>query len=66
MKKAVPFHFGDAELAAFEKLKELVTSAPVLILPNSTQPFRSRPTVRTLPLVEFYPSFQRKMINGTQ
>jgi hypothetical protein len=39
-KKAVLFHFGEAELATFEKLKELITTAPVLVLPNSTQPFR--------------------------
>jgi hypothetical protein len=39
-KKGTPFKFGEEELAAFAKLKELITSAPILMLPNSTQPFR--------------------------
>jgi hypothetical protein len=39
-KKGTPFKFGKEELAALAKLKELITSAPILMLPNSTQPFR--------------------------
>jgi hypothetical protein len=38
-KKGTPFKFGEEELAAFVKLKELITSAPILMLPNSTHPF---------------------------
>jgi hypothetical protein len=39
-KKGTPFKFGTEELAAFAKLKELITSAPILMLPNLTQPSR--------------------------
>jgi hypothetical protein len=39
-KKGTPFKFSKEELAAFVKLEELITSAPILMLPNSTQPFR--------------------------
>ena len=39
-KKGTPFKFGEEELAAFARLKELITSAPILRLPNPTQPFR--------------------------
>jgi hypothetical protein len=39
MKKGTPFKFGEEELAAFAKLKELITSTPILMLPNLTQPF---------------------------
>jgi hypothetical protein len=38
-KKGTPFKFGEEELAAFAKLKKLITSAPILMLPNSTQLF---------------------------
>jgi hypothetical protein len=33
-KKAVLFHFSKVELATFKKLKELITTAPVLMLSN--------------------------------
>jgi hypothetical protein len=36
MKKGTPFKFSEEELAAFVKLKELITSAPILMLPNLT------------------------------
>jgi len=39
-RKDVPFVWGTREENAFAKIKELVTSAPVLILPDSTQPYR--------------------------
>ena len=39
MKKGTPFKFGEEELAAFARLKELITSAAILRLPNPTQPF---------------------------
>jgi hypothetical protein len=39
MKKGTPFKFGKEELAAFVKLNELITSTPILLLPNLTQPF---------------------------
>ena len=39
-KQDAKFVWGDKEQEAFDKLKELVTSSPVLVLPNSEQPFR--------------------------
>jgi RNase H-like domain found in reverse transcriptase/Reverse transcriptase (RNA-dependent DNA polymerase) len=39
-KQDVQFTWGDEERKAFAKLKELVTSSPVLVLPNTEQPFR--------------------------
>ena len=39
-RKDVPFVWGTREEDAFAKIKELVTSAPVLILPDSTRPYR--------------------------
>ena len=39
-KKGTPFRFGEDEMSAFTKLKELITTALILMLPNSTQPFR--------------------------
>ena len=38
-KKGTPFKFSDKELAAFAKLKDLIPSAHILMLPNLTQPF---------------------------
>jgi hypothetical protein len=38
--KDVPFVWGTREEDAFTKIKELVTSAPVLVLPYSTRPYR--------------------------
>jgi hypothetical protein len=38
-KKDVPFAWKEEEEAAFSKLKEIVTSAPVLILPQVDRPF---------------------------
>jgi hypothetical protein len=32
MKKGIPFKFSEEELVAFAKLKELITSAPILSL----------------------------------
>ncbi|HWN07996.1 MAG TPA: reverse transcriptase domain-containing protein [Pyrinomonadaceae bacterium] len=34
------FRWGETERAAFDKLKQSVTSAPVLVSPDSTKPFR--------------------------
>src|SRR5215813_8420998 len=39
-KKDVTWHWGEAEQDSFLKLKELITSAPVLIFPEDLQPFR--------------------------
>jgi RNase H-like domain found in reverse transcriptase len=38
-KKDVPFAWKEEEEAAFGKLKEIVTSTPVLILPQVDRPF---------------------------
>ena len=38
-KKAVPFHWDEAQLKAFETLKSLMCSRPVLKQPNYTRPF---------------------------
>jgi hypothetical protein len=40
MKKDAPFAWKEEEEGAFAKLKEIVTSAPVLILPQVDRPFR--------------------------
>jgi len=39
-KKDVRFAWGNREQDAFDRLKELVTSAPVLALPDSERPYR--------------------------
>ena len=39
-KKDTTWHWGESQQAAFNKLKELITSAPVLIFPKDQQPFR--------------------------
>jgi hypothetical protein len=38
-KKDIPFSWGTREADAFNKIKELVTSAPVLTLPDSDRPY---------------------------
>ena len=38
-KKAVPFHWSEAQLKAFETLKSLMCSRPVLKQPDYTRPF---------------------------
>jgi hypothetical protein len=40
MKKDVKFEWIAHKQRAFEKIKEAVTSAPVLVLPDHDQPFR--------------------------
>jgi hypothetical protein len=40
LKKGVPFHMGPAALAAFEELKRLLVSAPVLAIADCTKPFQ--------------------------
>jgi hypothetical protein len=40
MRKDTPFTWGTREEDAFTKIKELVTSAPVLVLSNSDRPYR--------------------------
>ena len=39
-KKDVGWHWGKSEQASFNKLKELITSAPVLVFPNDSLPYR--------------------------
>lgn len=39
LKKGVDFEWTDAQQAAFEKLKELLTSTPILVLPSPDYPF---------------------------
>jgi hypothetical protein len=39
-KNEQKWHWGSSEASAFRKLKELVTSAPVLTTPRDNQPFR--------------------------
>jgi len=39
-KKDVKFTWGEKEQAAFEKLKELITTAPILIFPNDHRTYR--------------------------
>jgi hypothetical protein len=39
MKKDAPFAWKEEEEAVFAKLKEIVTSAPILILPQVDRPF---------------------------
>ena len=39
-KKDVRWHWGELEQASFNKLKELITSAPVLVFPNDSLPYR--------------------------
>ena len=38
-KKDVGWHWGESEQASFDKLKELITSAPVLVFPNDSLPY---------------------------
>ena len=39
-KKDIGWTWGESEQAAFNKLKELITSAPVLIFPDDSHPYR--------------------------
>src|ERR1700761_2011986 len=39
-KKDVRWTWGNAEASAFQALKDLVTPEPVLILPDTSQPYR--------------------------
>ena len=38
-KKDVGWQWGESEQASFNKLKELITSAPVLVFPNDSLPY---------------------------
>ena len=38
-KKDVGWHWGESEQASFNKLKELITSAPILVFPNDSLPY---------------------------
>jgi len=38
-KKGIVWNWGEAEQAAFDKLKQLITSAPVLIFPDDALPY---------------------------
>ena len=38
-KKDVGWNWGKSEQASFNQLKELITSAPVLVLPNNSLPY---------------------------
>ena len=68
-KKDVGWHWGKLEQASFNKLKELITSAPVLVFPDDSLPYRieadsSNAATRAV----LYPSrlHQRMVENGTQ
>ena len=39
LKKGVPFHWTELQSNSFEALKQALTSAPVLGLPDFTKPF---------------------------
>ena len=39
-KKDVGWHWGKSEQASFNKLKELITSAPVFVFPDDSLPYR--------------------------
>jgi hypothetical protein len=39
-RKDTPWHWGEQEQEAFDKLKSLVTSAPILTFPKDDKPFR--------------------------
>ena len=38
-QKDVGWHWGESEQASFNKLKELITSAPVLVFPDDSLPY---------------------------
>ena len=38
-KKDVRWHWGKLEQASFNKLKELITSAPILVFPDDSLPY---------------------------
>ena len=38
-RKAVPFYWGDEQQKAFDSIKQDVTNAPVLLMPNATGHF---------------------------
>jgi len=38
-KKGIVWNWGEAEQVAFDKLKQMITSAPVLIFPDDTLPY---------------------------
>ena len=38
-KKDVRWHWGTSEQASFNKLKELITSAPILVFPDDSLPY---------------------------
>ena len=38
-KKDVGWQWGESEQASFNKLKELITSAPVLVFPDNSLPY---------------------------
>jgi hypothetical protein len=38
-KSSVDFHWGDAQQEAFQKLKDVLTSTPILKLPDNSKPF---------------------------
>ena len=40
-KKDVGWRWGESEQASFKELKELITSAPILVFPNDSLPYRN-------------------------
>ena len=38
-RKGVPFYWGDEQQKAFDSIKQDVTNAPVLLMPNATEHF---------------------------
>ena len=64
-KKDVRFIWSPTQQDTFEKLKSLVTSAPVLTLPDEGQPYRVEANGSGVTTVRSYLSSQTKMANGT-
>jgi len=47
------FKWDSTTLTAFEELKKVMTQAPVLVLPNFTQPFEIEVTLQERELVQY-------------
>ncbi len=65
-RKEQKWKWDSSEASAFRKLKELVTSAPVLITPADNQPFRIEADSSDFATGAVYLRFQRKTENGIQ
>ena len=58
------FKWSIEEKLVFDTLKDRITSAPILALPDTPHPTMLRLTVLTLPLEQSYPNRARKTENG--